>query len=181
LQALQNFSMNAQTVHIHTALEGDKAGRCVQVQQGFSMPAGQLMGLDDHPLPHGQGLAHTTDRPLFQGSTLAGHQTHVMNASPPHHDVGSEVRLPESLPFRLSWSIHNIFPNSLFVIIHHHLSSFVIVSINTHLAKKLQQVSQHMQWCTMPMTSWLPSPELYIVRLLCYMLCVDFAAVMQLL
>ena len=76
------------------------------------MPAGQLMGLDDHPLPHGQGLAHTTDRPLFQGSTLGGHHTHVGNASPPHHGVGSEVRVPESLPFWLSWSIHNLFPDS---------------------------------------------------------------------
>ncbi|DBA97354.1 TPA: hypothetical protein ACH3X1_015089 [Trebouxia sp. C0004] len=62
-----------------------------QVQQGFSMPAGQLMGLDDHPLPHGQGLAHTTDRPLFQGSTLAGHHTDLVNASPPHYDVASEA------------------------------------------------------------------------------------------
>ncbi|KAL0054979.1 hypothetical protein WJX82_005407 [Trebouxia sp. C0006] len=61
-----------------------------QVQQGFSMPAGQLMGLDDHPLPHGQSLAHTTDRPLFQGSTLGGHQPHVVNVTPPDHDVGSE-------------------------------------------------------------------------------------------
>ncbi|KAL0027398.1 hypothetical protein WJX79_008458 [Trebouxia sp. C0005] len=63
-----------------------------QVQQGFSMPAGQLMGLDDHPLPPAQGLAHITDRPLFQGSTLGGHHTRVVNTSPPHHDGGSEAQ-----------------------------------------------------------------------------------------
>ena len=95
------------------------------------MPAGQLMGLDDHPLPHAQGLAHTTDRPLFQGSTLGGHHTHVVNGSPPHHDVGSEVRLPESPSSRLSWSIHNIFPDLAFVIIRHYLSVLIIVCINT--------------------------------------------------
>ena len=86
------------------------------------MPAGQLMGLDDHPLPHGQSLAHTTDRPLFQGSTLGGHQPHVVNVTPPDHDVGSEVRVSESLPFWLSWSLHTISPNSSLVIVCHHSS-----------------------------------------------------------
>lgn len=81
------------------------------------MPAGQLMGLDDHPLPHGQGLAHTTDRPLFQGSTLGEHHPHVVNASPPQHDVGSEVRVPESLPFSALLVDPEHFPQ--FIICHH--------------------------------------------------------------
>ncbi len=112
------------------------------------------MGLDDHPLPHAQGLAHTTDRPLFQGSTLGGHQPHVVNASPPHHDVGSEVRLPESLPFRLSWLIQNSFPISSFAIVCHRLHTQAPAPKETAAVQSMKasctscfvlQVSQHMQ------------------------------------
>ncbi len=126
------------------------------------MPAGQLMGLDDHPLPHSQGLAHTMDRPLFQGSTLGGNHTHLVNASPPHHDVGSEVRVCAVLALLVT--PHHV-PG---FIICHHSSSFVITHhrLRKH-AKKLQQVTPTnacMHWCTLPMTSWQPRQIANVVQ-----------------
>lgn len=137
------------------------------------MPAGQLMGLDDHPLPPAQGLAHITDRPLFQGSTLGGHHTRVVNTSPPHHDGGSEVRIPESLSFWVFWSIHNIFPGSSFVIVHHHLSSRVSVCINTQrsCSKSLQPMHALVHTANDRMAAKPRVPVLYKVMLLCCMLC----------
>ena len=80
----------------------------MQVQQGFSMPAGQLMGLDDQPLNHSQGPALSRERPLFQGSTFlpSRPQAYVDQPHQPHHHMDHQVSSCAVLLPRLTQMLH---------------------------------------------------------------------------